>query len=189
MTLDDLIQALSAADKTTVVKRGFRNPHSYRGFYDDLAFEPTMEPVTVGEMLADAISADGATYTGYKGGEFTMRRDTHCWLAMYGSASEQEITPGLLAEMLADTVTPEAPLAPALSTRRAYFPPFAEHEQLIRAALRVIEATHYPRDNDPHADAEQEYSDEQLALAARAFTDAVNALPADEQPIGWGRER
>ncbi|MER6092519.1 hypothetical protein [Streptomyces bluensis] len=69
-----------------------------------------------------------------------------------------------------------------------YYPPAQQHEDLIRAALRVIQGTHYARPEDPHADAEAQYGEEQLALAARALTDAVNAKPADQQPIGWAKE-
>lgn len=66
-----------------------------------------------------------------------------------------------------------------------YHPPIAEHENVITAALRVIQATHYGRESDPHRDAEQEYSEEQLALAARALAQAVDRKAANEQPIGW----
>ena len=70
----------------------------------------------------------------------------------------------------------------------AYFPPPAEHDDLIRAALRSIHADHYAADADPHADAESEYAGEKLALAARAFATAVDRLPESEWPIGWGGE-
>ena len=69
-----------------------------------------------------------------------------------------------------------------------YYPPVHEHETVIRAALRVIEGTHYGRPEDPHADAEQQYGEEQLALAARALVEAVDRKPADEQPVGWARD-
>lgn len=68
-----------------------------------------------------------------------------------------------------------------------YYPPVQEHENVIRATLRVIEGTHYGRPDDPHADAEQQYGEEQLALAARALTEAVDRKPADEQPVGWDK--
>lgn len=68
-----------------------------------------------------------------------------------------------------------------------YYPPVREHEDLICAALRVIQGTHYARPEDPHADAEQQYGQEQLALAARALVEAVDAKPADEQPVGWAK--
>ncbi|MFD9443353.1 hypothetical protein [Streptomyces sp. NPDC060001] len=69
-----------------------------------------------------------------------------------------------------------------------YWAPPTEHDDLIRAALRVIGSSHYGRESDPHWDAEKEYADEQLALAARALVDAVDGKPADEQPIGWARQ-
>ena len=69
-----------------------------------------------------------------------------------------------------------------------YFPPVDEHETVIKAALRVISATHYSRADDPHGDAEHEYAREQLALAARALVAAVDRKPADDQPIGWAMQ-
>lgn len=68
-----------------------------------------------------------------------------------------------------------------------YFPPPppSEYDALIRASLRVIAADHYANDADPHADAESEYAGELLALAARNLVRAVDALPEDQQPIGW----
>ena len=67
----------------------------------------------------------------------------------------------------------------------AYHPPVDEHETVIKAALRVIGSTHYQRSGDPYADAEQEYAEEQLALAARALVRAVDRKEPDAQPIGW----
>lgn len=66
-----------------------------------------------------------------------------------------------------------------------YYPPVEQHENVVKAALRVIEGTHYARADDPHADAEAQYGQEQLALAARALVEAVGKLPEGEQPIGW----
>lgn len=69
----------------------------------------------------------------------------------------------------------------------AYHPPVDEHETVIKAALRVIGSTHYQHASDPHADAEQQYAEEQLALAARALVRAVDRKEADERPVGWDR--
>jgi hypothetical protein len=100
MTLSELIAALEAADPALKVPLGFSNPHSYRGDYMDLAFEPTAN-VTVGEMLADARSALGSTYQGWKGGDYTMGKYTDCWLATEGSSEDSEtIGPVLLTLML-----------------------------------------------------------------------------------------
>ena len=69
-----------------------------------------------------------------------------------------------------------------------YYPPVEAHDNVVQAALSVIQTTHYSRAEDPHADAAAEYSQEQLALAARALVEAVDKLPADQQPIGWVRQ-
>lgn len=105
MELGELITALEQADARLVVPSGFTNPHSYRGYYDDLAFEPASN-VTVAAMLADAQSALGATYEGYKGGEFTMNQHTDCWLAFYGCVGET-IGSTLLQLMLAAGTVPD----------------------------------------------------------------------------------
>lgn len=100
MTLGDLITALEAQDPLRKVPLGFASPHSYRGTYAELAFEPKAG-VTVGEMLASARSALGATYEGWKGGDFTMVRYTGCWLAEHGHGEGETIGPLLLTLMLA----------------------------------------------------------------------------------------
>ncbi|MET9222342.1 hypothetical protein ABZX65_26760 [Streptomyces sp. NPDC003300] len=100
MTLGELISALEAADPSVVLPLGFSSPHSYRGDYMDLAFEPTAN-VTVGAMLADARSALGATYQGHKGGDYVMNGYTACWLAEDGSGDGETIGPILLTLLLA----------------------------------------------------------------------------------------
>lgn len=66
-----------------------------------------------------------------------------------------------------------------------YWPPVTEQTALINAVLRVIQADHYGREDDPHADAESEHAAELVALAARALARAVNAKPPEERPINW----
>ncbi|MFC9973590.1 hypothetical protein ACFVH6_22115 [Spirillospora sp. NPDC127200] len=105
MTLDELITALEAADPTLVVPHGFTNPHSYRGDYQDLAFEPARN-VTVGHMLTAARSALSTTYTGWKGGDYTMTGGTDCHLAYCGTCGD-ELTPTVLHLMLAADHQPE----------------------------------------------------------------------------------
>ena len=103
-TLGELIAALEREDPSQVVPVGFKNPHSYRGYYHDLAFEPALN-VTVGEMLEAARSALGQTFEGYKGGEFTMTESTDVWIACYGSHGET-IGPVLLSYMLGKPTPP-----------------------------------------------------------------------------------
>ena len=57
---------------------------SYRGYYSDLAFEPTDKDRTVADVLADLKAAKGATFNGYKGGDFVMGENTPLWAAPYG---------------------------------------------------------------------------------------------------------
>lgn len=101
MVLDELIKVLEQADPNVVVKRGFDSPHSYRGYYHDLAFEPAFN-IRVGDMLAAARGALGDTFKGYKGGDYTMHGYTDCWLANYGECGET-IGALLLSYMLKDT--------------------------------------------------------------------------------------
>lgn len=104
MMLGDLIERLEKESPDTVLRLGFARPHSYRGYYDQLAFEPR-EAVTVGSMLAAAKEALGKTYQGYKGGDYTMGGYTDCWLAEYGTSGE-ELGARLLDYMLKDTQEP-----------------------------------------------------------------------------------
>lgn len=95
MQLQDLINYLEKEDPKKVAPLGFSYPHSYRGIYSELAFEPTPN-VTVGEMLECAKSALDTTYQGWKGGATAWRRGPnatwrtsasparasarHCWI-------------------------------------------------------------------------------------------------------------
>lgn len=87
MTLGELIEFLEKRDPNKVVKLGFYHPHSYRGYYDQVAFIPVSD-TTIGEMLKEARSALGTTYTGWKGGEFTMGAYTDCWIAEWGCCGD-----------------------------------------------------------------------------------------------------
>lgn len=79
LDLGELVAALETERQDHVVPLGFRHPHSYRGYYDEVAFEAARN-VSVAEMLASARSAVGATFQGWKGGDFTMRESTPVWL-------------------------------------------------------------------------------------------------------------
>lgn len=79
LTLGEVIDRLKGEDPERRVPLGFARPHSYRGYYHDLAFEIERD-VTVGEMLAAAYGALGSTYEGWKGGDYTMDSHTDVWL-------------------------------------------------------------------------------------------------------------
>lgn len=95
MTLQDLTTWLETQNLDLIVPHGFGRPMSYRGYYDQLAFEP-VEDARLGDMLQYARNALGATYTGYKGGDYTMDEFTDCWIAEYGTSQGDLIGPTLL---------------------------------------------------------------------------------------------
>lgn len=99
MTLGELIAVLETAEPDLVLPLGFHNPHSYRGDYMDLAFEPAAN-VTVSAMLADARTALDNTYQGWKGGDYTMDAYTDCWLATQGSSADSETIGPILLFLL-----------------------------------------------------------------------------------------
>ena len=91
MYLKDLIKWLEQQDQNADVVDGFGSPHSDRGYYKKLAFEPV--PITTfGQMLTHAKSALGSTFSGYKGGEFLMDEFSECRIGEYGKSGE-DITP------------------------------------------------------------------------------------------------
>lgn len=103
LDLGELITTLEAADPDKVVPFGFDNPHSYRGYYHDLAFEIATD-VTVAAMLADARSALHATYEGWKGGDYTMDEDSDVWLVWERGDCGETLGRVLLHLMLAPAV-------------------------------------------------------------------------------------
>lgn len=94
-TIGYLIERLSRFDQDEELRYDFvymrptKCLASYRGYYDQLALGYTnsnSDTLTVGDlkkMLEDSI---GKTYTGYKGGEYTMDDTTCVWVANSGEA-------------------------------------------------------------------------------------------------------
>jgi hypothetical protein len=62
---------------------------SWRGSYRELAirYDGGSEPMTVDEFHAILDDADGKTFKGYKGGDFTMSSTTPVWVANRGTSS------------------------------------------------------------------------------------------------------
>lgn len=88
MTLGELIEALEAMPTDAEVVN-LCDPHSYRGYYDDLAFERGEGTRPAAELLRECRIANGSTFTGYKGGEFRMGEQTPVWVAAYGCCGER----------------------------------------------------------------------------------------------------
>ena len=95
MTLGEMITAISAVDSNLSVVIELPNGErvvpthliSYRGYYSDLAIEYGKDTMTVGEFGDMLKNAVGETFTGYKGGDFTMSKITPMWVDHYGCAS------------------------------------------------------------------------------------------------------
>ncbi|MFZ4266535.1 hypothetical protein [Streptomyces arboris] len=133
MTLDDLLTALGHADQALILPNGFNNPHSYRGYYDELAFEPA-ENISVADMAAAGWAAMDETFEGYKGGQYTMTGDTNCWMSYEGSSGGEEITTELLARLLAAGARPTVSGEPAKPTVHQQLVEMHESENLPAGA-------------------------------------------------------
>lgn len=85
--LGQLISWLKQQDPNQKVKNGFGYPHTDRGYYENLAFDP-VEETTFGEMLDHAQSALGETFEGWKGGDFEMDEYSSVLIGEYGKCGE-----------------------------------------------------------------------------------------------------
>ncbi len=85
--LGEMIGWLQEMDQSRTVRNGFGAPHSDRGHYSDLAFDPVDE-TTFGKMLSYARSAVGETFHGYKGGEYVMHHHTDVLIGEWGCCGE-----------------------------------------------------------------------------------------------------
>ncbi len=66
------------------------NPHSYRGYYADLAFEKESGTRTIASLIEQLkTECLGKTFTGYKGGDFEMNEDAPLWIAEQGFCGEK----------------------------------------------------------------------------------------------------
>ncbi len=88
MTLGELIDELSKfkPDAWVMFAFGRLRPgyvDSYRGYYNELAIEPdgTDRHRKVGDLVVELKVCIGRKFTGYKGGEYVMGRDTPLWAA------------------------------------------------------------------------------------------------------------
>lgn len=97
MTLGALIDELRLRDAAEEIVYDFGGFHvgkiaSYRGYYDQLAIGFCEHPSRyVGSLLAECEAAVGATFEGWKGGEYQMDRSTPVWASNAGRSSDTAI--------------------------------------------------------------------------------------------------
>jgi hypothetical protein len=94
ITLGELISKLETLPEGNIVVIDYTQTSptcadSYRGYYEELSFEyGDSNTLTVKEFLVICENAVGKTFTGYRGGDFTMRRYTPVWIARYGESGK-----------------------------------------------------------------------------------------------------
>lgn len=97
MSLGDFVDALAACDPDKQICFDFcrlkpESLDSYRGYYDHLALGFSNGGwAKAGDVLKDAQDALGRTFTGYKGGDYVMTRDTPLWAANYGESGGSRV--------------------------------------------------------------------------------------------------
>lgn len=89
MSLGKLIDALESQEMAASVYFDFGGLvplrcASYRGYYDHLALSFGTGRQNIADILTVLRAADGATFQGYKGGDYTMSRETPIWVAQPG---------------------------------------------------------------------------------------------------------
>lgn len=88
MTIEDLLARLDDMEPDVMLD-GLGYPHSYRGYYSDLALQPLPERVPVAQLAIEVSSVLGTELTGYKGGEYLMQKDTPVWVSHHGGCGKK----------------------------------------------------------------------------------------------------
>lgn len=97
MNLGMLIDALEAVEHQDAIVElpGGMCPwefSSWRGNYYDLAIVPMDSRLRVSEFLEKCRAADGATFPGWKGGEYRMSRRTPVWVSPIGDDASWQVS-------------------------------------------------------------------------------------------------
>ncbi len=98
LSLGTIIELLERCNADAEVRFDFCNLvpagiYSYRGFYNHLAVgHKEWHAVKVSEFLTALRDANGKTFEGYKGGDYTMHDQTPVWVALYGQTTDTGIT-------------------------------------------------------------------------------------------------
>lgn len=82
-TLAELQALLDQCPDNAVVARGFADPHSWRGVYAEVAFEPITNAV-IHHMKEAVALALTETFVAYKGGNYRYNPRTACHLDYWG---------------------------------------------------------------------------------------------------------
>lgn len=80
---------LNMKNDSFVFKEAFGNTHSYRGYYDEVAFE-RVSNVTLKQVKESVDAAFNNEFSGYKGGVYRYDSDTTAHLTYYGTCSDDD---------------------------------------------------------------------------------------------------
>lgn len=183
LSLGELIEALAALPPTLVMPLGFAHPHSYRGYYEQLAFE-TRRDVTVGSMLDAARSALGSVYQGWKGGDYLMHEGTPVNLVSEEGSCGEPIGSVSLGLMIGNALRRgehrEVAATPATPSVSLPFelPDTYDHSRIVVSAGEVLPTVQW-RSSD--GDADEFFTPgeaDQLADALRAAAAKVRGVSA-----------
>ena len=88
MNIKNLLKALRKFDSDTIISGVSTEFRSYRGYYEHLAMSPNVEYMPV-EVFCQALEDQiGKTFTGFKGGEYTVHESTELFVASYERTGE-----------------------------------------------------------------------------------------------------
>lgn len=105
MILMEIVERLRKEPLDKVVPLGWDEAYSWRGDYAELAVNAAKD--VVGDMISVLENANGATFTGYKGGEYKMGNFTDVYLDRYGECPGNKISYYLLEFMLGNRPEPQ----------------------------------------------------------------------------------
>jgi hypothetical protein len=83
--LVDLLDSLNSLDSNAYIYGVSREFDSYRGYYEHIAVAPNdTHKMSLAAFINLLVAQVGRTYTGYKGGDYTMGKQTEVFVAHYG---------------------------------------------------------------------------------------------------------
>jgi hypothetical protein len=95
LTIREILEFLSTLDRTTMLP-GWECPHSYRGYYECLAVEPSNKRMSAFELYTLFFDSVGSIFDGWKGGHFEMHENTLVYSSTYGVSNGIKMTKELL---------------------------------------------------------------------------------------------
>lgn len=101
MQIKEYLEEYINANGDCIVANGWIEADSYRGYYDQLAVQPCTTAKTINQLIKVLVDSVGCTFTGYKGGEYTMYWDTDVYYANYGETGPS-ITKAFLKNYIID---------------------------------------------------------------------------------------